>query len=616
MGYGWNVTRVGDANDLELLTRAFEAFQDERGAPDADHRRQPHRLRLAAQAGHRRGPRRAARRGGGARDEARLRLARGRRSSWSPTASASTSPTGIGRRGAELRAEWEQRCSRLRARARALAAEIERDAAPRAARGLGRRHPELRRRREGDRDPQGLEPGRERDRRAGPVAARRLGRPHRLDLGAASTFDGAGDFEPDNRAGRQLHYGIREHESAAISNGLSLSKLRPLWSTYLTFSDYARPAIRLSALMELPVNYYRALSHFYLLPNACQIVQRSAPTLEDMEDFVPINFESNLPAQTKLLRLMEWYPTKLQGAFYGVLFFILLAYMASASKSEFSLLSILTMKYIQAFFVSAILACVTYYSAVLILIDAPVPAEYWVGEMITIKKELVKKHAGKSKIIIAGGSSTLFGIDAEYASKSLDIPVLNFGLHAGLRLERILQIVSSVIEQGDVLVLALEPPYYDCNTQLNSGHVTNIIGWDHDAWKNMNYSEKFEFVTLVSPTLLGQMLVAEILKKLHPASLSDRLTSLDSSLVLSRFRARTLPSTFEYSAYNLNSHGDMQRTEGSRFKGQGYDVGSPAHVCDKTADILISFVDRMKKKGVLVYFANIPYIASELVWTL
>ena len=66
-------------------------------------------------------------------------------------------------------------------------------------------------------------------------------------------FDGAADFEPGHYDGRQLHYGIREHESAAISNGLSLSKLRPLWSTYLTFSDYARPAIRLSALMELPV---------------------------------------------------------------------------------------------------------------------------------------------------------------------------------------------------------------------------------------------------------------------------------------------------------------------------------------------------------------------------
>ena len=66
-------------------------------------------------------------------------------------------------------------------------------------------------------------------------------------------FDGAGEFQPISREGRELHYGIREHESAAISNGLALSKMRPVWSTYLIFSDYARPAIRLSALMELPV---------------------------------------------------------------------------------------------------------------------------------------------------------------------------------------------------------------------------------------------------------------------------------------------------------------------------------------------------------------------------
>ncbi|MDP9276878.1 MAG: transketolase, partial [Actinomycetota bacterium] len=77
--------------------------------------------------------------------------------------------------------------------------------------------------------------------------------------GSASSgldFDDAGTFSPEDRSGRELHYGIREHESAAISNGLSLCKLRPVWSTYLTFSDYARPSIRLSALMELPVVHW------------------------------------------------------------------------------------------------------------------------------------------------------------------------------------------------------------------------------------------------------------------------------------------------------------------------------------------------------------------------
>jgi len=67
------------------------------------------------------------------------------------------------------------------------------------------------------------------------------------------TFDGAGDFSATSRGGRNFHFGIREHAMGAILNGLSLTKLRPYGSGFLIFSDYARPPIRLSALMELPV---------------------------------------------------------------------------------------------------------------------------------------------------------------------------------------------------------------------------------------------------------------------------------------------------------------------------------------------------------------------------
>ena len=76
------------------------------------------------------------------------------------------------------------------------------------------------------------------------------------DLGPSNkttlTYEGAGDFEPGSPGGKNLHFGIREHAMAAIVNGLSLSKLRPFGATFFIFSDYARPAIRLSALMELP----------------------------------------------------------------------------------------------------------------------------------------------------------------------------------------------------------------------------------------------------------------------------------------------------------------------------------------------------------------------------
>jgi transketolase len=74
------------------------------------------------------------------------------------------------------------------------------------------------------------------------------------------TFDGAGDFEaPELRegsyGGRNFHFGIREHAMAAILNGLSVSKVRPFGSTFFCFSDYLRPALRLSALMEIPTIY-------------------------------------------------------------------------------------------------------------------------------------------------------------------------------------------------------------------------------------------------------------------------------------------------------------------------------------------------------------------------
>jgi transketolase len=67
------------------------------------------------------------------------------------------------------------------------------------------------------------------------------------------TFEGAGDFQVGERAGRNLHFGIREHASAAVANGMALTKLRPYWSGFMIFSDYARGAMRLSALMEIPV---------------------------------------------------------------------------------------------------------------------------------------------------------------------------------------------------------------------------------------------------------------------------------------------------------------------------------------------------------------------------
>jgi transketolase len=66
-------------------------------------------------------------------------------------------------------------------------------------------------------------------------------------------FEGAGSFSADEPAGRNLHFGVREHAMGAVANGLALCNLRPYTGTFLIFSDYMKPPIRLAALMEIPV---------------------------------------------------------------------------------------------------------------------------------------------------------------------------------------------------------------------------------------------------------------------------------------------------------------------------------------------------------------------------
>ena len=206
----------------------------------------PHKQR------HRRGARRAARRGGSPPRQARLRLARGRASSSCPTASTSISPQGIGaarRRGP--RSGWMKLFDGYREAFPDLAAEIDQMQRRELPAGWDRNLPVF------PADPKGIA-GRDASGKVLNVLAQNI--PWFLggsaDLGPSNKttlkFEGAGDFEPDSPGGKNLHFGIREHAMAAIVNGLSLSKLRPFGATFFIFSDYARPAIRLSALMELP----------------------------------------------------------------------------------------------------------------------------------------------------------------------------------------------------------------------------------------------------------------------------------------------------------------------------------------------------------------------------
>jgi transketolase len=158
---------------------------------------------------------------------------------------------GIGTRGPELRRQWTELFAAYRAKYPELATEIDlmqkRELPPGWDRGL----PEF------PTDPKGIA-GREASGKILNILGQNI--PWLVggsaDLASSTKaelkFEGAGSFQPENRGGRNIRFGIREHAMAATINGLALSKLRAFAATFFIFSDYARPAIRLSSMMELP----------------------------------------------------------------------------------------------------------------------------------------------------------------------------------------------------------------------------------------------------------------------------------------------------------------------------------------------------------------------------
>jgi transketolase len=250
MGYGWNVTTVADVNDMDSVARALHSFLAEHerptlmlvhshigyGSPVEDSPK-AHGEPLGADAV------RATKRFLGLPDNVDF---------YVPDGVEDHFAAGIGKRGRDARTAWETTLQRYRGAYPELAGEIDQMQHRTLPDGWEAALPEF------PPDPKGLATRDSSGRVLNAVAQRvpwLLGGSADLTPSTKThlSFAGADDFQPDDRHGRNLHFGIREHAAAAISSGLALTKLRPYWSTFLTFSDYARGAIRLSALMEIPV---------------------------------------------------------------------------------------------------------------------------------------------------------------------------------------------------------------------------------------------------------------------------------------------------------------------------------------------------------------------------
>ena len=276
--YGWHVLRVADANDREAVARALEGFKAERekptlivvtsvigyGAPKKQGTSKAHSDPLGSE------EIKGAKALYGWPDEPTFRV---------PDGVYACFRDGIGKRGAALNAAWKATLDGLRRDDATRGAAVDALLAGKPPAGWESAIPIF------PADPKGLATRESSGKVLNVVAAQvpwLLG--GSADLAPSNKskleFEGAGTFSASDPGGRNIHFGVREHAMGAAVNGLGLSGLKAYGATFLVFSDYMRPAIRLAALMELPI--------FHIFPHDSIGVGEDGPTHQPIEQLVAL----------------------------------------------------------------------------------------------------------------------------------------------------------------------------------------------------------------------------------------------------------------------------------------------------------------------------------------
>ena len=250
-GYGWNITHVGDANDLDALAGAFDEFANTGDRPTLvivnSHigYGSPHKQDTSAAHGEPLGEDevKLAKKFYGWPEDAKFLV---------PDGVLQHFQDGIGRRGRELTSKWNDLFARYSQQFPDLADQINRMQRRELPDGWDKNLPIF------PPDPKGIAT-RESSGKVLNVVAQNIpwlvGGSADLATSNKTNLNGAGDFQAGSYGGRNLHFGVREHGMGAALNGMALSRLRAFGGTFFNFTDYMRPSMRLAALMEIPTIY-------------------------------------------------------------------------------------------------------------------------------------------------------------------------------------------------------------------------------------------------------------------------------------------------------------------------------------------------------------------------
>jgi hypothetical protein len=271
----------------------------------------------------------------------------------------------------------------------------------------------------------------------------------------------------------------------------------------------------------------------------------------------------------------------------------------------------------RAYFFRVIAAAAVYLAmhfAVCLYMPSLITAGYWVREMIVVKRALADTSPSP-RIIVLGGSSALFGIDARQVSAETGVFTMNMGLHASMRMDRLLDIGVEMARPGDILVFNLEHVFYDCDEALwTDWQIRNMLAWDRAYFNGLPLRSRLDGIFVAGgPGLSIDLLAGKIGSSLMPHHYVDRSEALEpAAVVFARYRSgKSKTSSFSYSAYNIDDHGDILNNHGTAFKGPGVPATMPGPVCPAIAGILSGFVRNLKEKGARAVVTHTPYLVDD-----
>jgi hypothetical protein len=252
------------------------------------------------------------------------------------------------------------------------------------------------------------------------------------------------------------------------------------------------------------------------------------------------------------------------------------------------------------------------YLSILNYLRAPISAEYWVRELIIIKHSMADKINSR-KIILAGGSSVLFGFDAAKIERSIGIPCLNYGLHAAMRLEWLLDEVKTIVKPGDILIMALEPTYYNRSSDWSQWQLRNSIAWNISYIEKKSLLNKMVIYQQAGTLDLAKDLVQDWFASREtnpPEYINKRNAALlpKKQIIQSLGLIKNKPTEFPfYRKMEIDDHGAALQPDQSEYMGDFDRMNIPSKIAPYPKSLLGKFISEMKERNVKVYFVNAPY---------